>query len=217
LKVEVLRSVCADVAEDIFWYKEEDGPLDTILVPLAVVLEHAPIERMLEERFGESCGREKTWSTMPRWQFKMLHFLMKLDFFPSLFRRLVTPRINIGPAIILEDADARWAKELLELIEVPCEMELCYSIPTEIWEFSGTIPVRIWRDMPLPILFRYLLGKRIDARLTAAFWECPDDEGVEIYYDLEFLYSWHASEKSLPRRWLDGELCPEIKKNGIEL
>ena len=92
---------------------------------------------------------------------------------------------------------------------------LCYSIPTEIWEFSGTIPVRIWRDMPLPILFRYLLGKRIDARLTVDFWECPDDEGVEIYYDLEFLYSWHASEKSLPRRWLDGELCPEIKKNGM--
>ena len=212
MEMEVLRSFCADKTEDIILYWEEDGSLDTAVVPISMILQHRPIEEILERRFGNSCGREKTWSTMPRWQFKMLHFLTRLDFFPSLFRRLVTPRINIGPAIILEDADARWAKELLELIEVPCEMELWDSGPPEIWEFSQTIPVRIWRDMPLPVLFRYLLGKRIDARLTVSFWECPDGEGVEIYYDLEFLYSWHARENSLPRRWLDGEVCPELAK-----
>ncbi len=212
MKVEVLRCVCADVAEDIIWYKEEDGPLDTILVPLAVVLEHAPIERMLEERFGESCGREKTWSTMPVWQVDVLHFLMKLDFFSSLFRRLVTPRINIGPVTLLKDADARKAKELLELIGVRCEMELWDSGPPEIWEFSDTIPVRIWRDMPLSVLFRYLFEGRIDARLTAAFSKSPDSGEVEVVKDLEFLCSWLASSKSLPRRWLDGEACPELAK-----
>ena len=153
---------------------------------------------ILQERYGGS-GKVKCWSTMPVWQEKFLRFLQKFDFVPSLFKRLKAGTVFMGPVALLPEEEARKVAEVLKVAGINCDLEIFHDGPPAIYELTNTIPIRIWRDLPLSVLFQYLCHERIDARLFIHFY--PEDR--EVLLSIHFLRFWWKKNRSPLEKYLE--------------